>query len=191
MLTKKTKRITTFLILLVFVVTLMIVLSIFPPEEIVAYVGVQNGYILAAIVSFFGGFSSGGSISFMSLLIVFASGGLNPWALGIISGISLALGDIIMFSLGTAGRTLITGKWDARITKLKTLYEQKPFLKTYTPLFAYLYMGFTPFPNDLLLAALAAIEFPAQKMRPIIILGDLTFACLLALLAAKGLAPSF
>lgn len=50
----------------------------------------------------------------------------------------------------------------------------------------YVYMGFTPLPNDLLLLFLAAIEYPAKKMGGIIVLGDITFALMITTLAAKG-----
>jgi len=42
-------------------------------------------------------------------------------------------------------------------------------------------------PNDFLLLFLAAIEYPAKKMNGVIILGDLTFALMVAILASKGI----
>lgn len=182
-----TKKIIGFVILIAFLIALITLLFFFSPEEIVEKIGVKNGYILAFIVSFFGGFSAGGSISFISLLITLVAGGLNPILLGIISGISLAIGDIIMFFAGSKGREFVTGKWDKRIDKLSAIIKKRKWLEKLVPVIAYLYMGFAPLPNDILILFLAAIEYPAKKMRIIIILGDITFALVVTLLTARGI----
>jgi len=141
------------------------------------------------IVSFFGGFSSGGSISFIALLTTFAVGGLNPWLLGITAGIALAIGDIIMFLVALKGRELIKGKWKKRIDKFSRFIEKKAH--GFIPLVAYIYFGFTPFPSDLMILSLATINYPKKKAYLPIILGDLTFAILLAVLASIGISIFF
>ncbi|PCI20688.1 hypothetical protein COB64_01835 [Candidatus Wolfebacteria bacterium] len=184
--TKYNKKIIVFAALAVFLVSLILLLLVIGPEEIVNKIGVRNGYIIIFIVSLFGGFSAGGSISFITLLITFTAGGLNPVALGLISGTSLAIGDMVMFYAGSKGRELIRGKWDKKIDKVANVFNKKKWLKKLAPFLAYLYMGFAPLPNDVLLLFLAAIKFPAKKMNVIIILGDLTFALTLTLLVARG-----
>jgi len=181
------KKILVFSVLVIFILSLIILLNFVTPTEIVDKIGIRNSYILAFVVSFFGGFSSGGSISFISLLITLVAGGINPIYLGLIAGISLAIGDIIMFYAGSKGRELIRGKWDKKINKVANIFEKRKQLKKITPLLAYLYIGFAPLPNDVLILFLAAIKYPIKKMAGIIILGDLTFALVLTTLAAKGL----
>jgi hypothetical protein len=157
------------------------------PEEIVNKIGVKNGYLLAFIVSFFGGFSAGGSITFIGLLITLVAGGLNPIYLGLLAGVSLAIGDMIMFYAGSKGRELVRGEWDKKIDKLSKVFEKRKWLRKTVPFLAYLYIGFAPLPNDVLILFLAAIEYPIKKMNAIIILGDLTFALMITLLAARGI----
>jgi len=157
------------------------------PEEIVNKIGVRNGYFLAFAISLFGGFSSGGSIAFISLLITLVSGGLNPVYLGLVAGISLAIGDMIMFYVGSKGRELIRGKWSKRIRKVSKMFKKRKKLERMVPVIAYLYIGFAPLPNDVLILFLAAIEYPIKKMNAIIILGDLTFSLMITLLTAKGI----
>ena len=129
----------------------MILLFFVSPKEIVDTLGVRNAYILTFLVSLFGGFSSGGSVTFISLLITLVLGGLNPLYLGLIAGASLAIGDMIMFYAGSKGRDLIEGKWDKKIDKLAKVFKKKRWLRRLTPIIAYLYIGFAPLPNDVLL----------------------------------------
>jgi len=184
------KKIISFVILAVFLISLITLLLFVSPVEIVDKIGVRNGYILAFFVSFFGGFSAGGSISFISVLITLVAGGMNPIYLGIISGISLAIGDMIMFFAGSKGRQLVRGKWDKKIDKLADVFKKRKWLEKLVPIIAYIYIGFAPLPNDVLILFLAAIEYPPKRMNAIIILGDLTFALMLTLVVAKGVLPN-
>ena len=61
------KKLIGFLVLVIFIVGLITLLYFISPQEIVNTVGVSNGYLLALVVSFFGGFSAGGSVSFIKL----------------------------------------------------------------------------------------------------------------------------
>lgn len=187
MVRKYNKKLIGFLILVVFLISLIVLLCFVNPEQIVNKIGVRNGYILAFVISFFGGFSAGGSISFISLLIILVTGGMNPIYLGLVSGISLAIGDMIMFYAGSKGRELVKGKWDERIKKVANVFKKRKRLEKMIPIIAYLYIGFTPLPNDVLILFLAAIEYPAKKMNRIIVLGDITFALMITILASKGI----
>ncbi len=180
------KKVLGFILLAIFLVSIFTLLFFFSPEEIVRKVGVNNSYILIFLVSFFGGFSSGGSVTFIGLLITLAVGGINPIYLGLISGIGLAIGDMIIFYAGSKGRELVNNKWDQKINKIVAIFEKRKWLKKMTPTFAYFYIGLTPLPNDILILFMAAIKYPPKKMNWIIILGDLTFALMVTLLAARG-----
>ena len=181
----KRKKLISFLVLVIFLVSLIILLYFISPTEIVNKIGVQNGYILAFVVSFFGGFSAGGSISFISLLITLAAGGMNPIYLGLVAGTSLAIGDMVMFYAGSKGRELIKGKWDKKINKVADVFKKRKYLEKMIPVIAYLYIGFVPLPNDVLILFLAAVEYPAKKMNRIIVLGDITFTLMITILASK------
>jgi hypothetical protein len=187
MVNKYYKKLIGFLVLVIFLISLAVLLYFVSPEEIVNKIGVRNGYLLAFVVSFFGGFSAGGSISFISLLITLVLGGMNPFYLGLIAGIGLAIGDMIMFYAGFKGRELIKGKWDKKINNVAKIVKKRKWLERLMPVIAYVYIGLTPLPNDVLILFLAAIKYPFKKMNLIIILGDITFALLVTLLTAKGI----
>jgi len=160
---KYKKGLVGFLLLVIFLVFLITLLYFVSPEEIVNKIGVQNGYILAFLVSFFGGFSAIGSISFISLIITLIAGGMNPIYLGLVSGISLAIGDMIMFYAGARGRSLVSESWDKKINQIADVFKKRKWLEKMLPFLAYLYVGFSPFPNDVLILFLAAIEYQPKK----------------------------
>jgi len=189
MVKKYNKKLISFLVLVAFLISLITLLYFISPKEIVNKIGVRNGYILAFLVSFFGGFSAGGSISFISLLITLVTGGMSPVYLGLVAGTSLAIGDMIIFYTGSKGRRLVGGKWDKKIDKVADVFKKK-YLEKMIPVIAYLYVGFIPLPNDVLILFLAAIEYPARKMNGIIILGDITFALMITILASKEILPN-
>lgn len=184
---KTYKKIIAISIIVIFIAFLIAVIFFIHPEELVAKIGVGNAYILLFIISFFGGFSAGGSVTFISVLVTFVLAGLNPIYLGLVAGVSLALGDMIMFYVGSKGRELVRDKWDKRIEIFSKAIEKRKLLKKLFPFIAYLYIGIIPLPNDILILFMAAIEYPRKKMNVIIILGDLTFALMIAVLTAKGI----
>ena len=185
MVKKYNKKLIVFLVLIVFIISLVTALYFLTPEEIVNTLGIRNAYLLAFVVAFFGGFSAGGSFAFISTIATLSIGGLNPIILGLVAGISLAIGDGIMFYLGSKGRELVIGKWKKRLDKVSHWTKRKAGKAI--PFIAYLYIGLTPFPNDLIIIFLAIIKYPIKKLYAPIVLGDITFALLVSILAAKSL----
>ena len=147
----------------------------------------QSAVNYSVFVSLFGGFSAGGSLTFISLLITLVTGGMNPIYLGLVAGTALAIGDMFMFYAGSKGRELVTGKWDNKINKVAKAFKKRKWLEKMTPFIAYVYISFFPLPNDVLILFLAAIKYPRKKMNGIIILGDMTFALIVTLLTARGI----
>jgi hypothetical protein len=184
-----TKKVIGFSVIAILLIALFVSLFFFSPNQIVDELGVTNSYILLFFISFFGGFSSGGSITFIATLTTLAVAGLNPLVLGIIAGTALAIGDIIMFLVALRGRHLIKGKTKKKIDKFSNKIKGKA--GKFIPFIAYLYIGFTPLPNDLMILSLAAIDQPKKSAIIPIIIGDLTFAILFAILASIGISWFF
>ncbi len=186
---KNTSRVLEFILLIAFLVLVFVLVSLVGPAQIVDIIGIHNSYILAFFVSFFGGFSAGGSATFIGLLITLVAGGVDPIILGIVAGVSLAIGDMIMFYIGTKGRELVTGEWDKKINGFAKFFKSKEWLGKATPVIAFIYIGILPLPNDIMILFLAAIKYPIVKMNKIIILADLTFALIITNLVARGIIP--
>lgn len=177
------KKVLFFVGILVLIIALITILHFFSPEEIVQKIGLKNAYILMFLIAFFGGFSAWISFSFVATLVMFSAGGANPLILGLVSGLGLSIGDVIMFFLGVSGRSIIVGKWDKRLKKASS--KVKRIGNKWIAFFSYIYIGFTPLPNDFLLIFLAMMEFPPKKIYLPIILGDFTYSLLIAFFALK------
>ncbi len=159
----------------------------FDSELLVEFLGVQNSYIVLFFVSLIGGFSTGGSATYLSLLITLVAGGLNPWVTGLVAGLSLFIGDTIMLLLAQRGRGFIGGRLDEWLDRFALRFKRSVLLKRFFPYLAYVYAGFLPLPHDLMILFFAAIEYPRKKALIIIFFGDITFATFVGLLTAYGI----
>ncbi|MFC2090691.1 hypothetical protein ACFLT1_07910 [Bacteroidota bacterium] len=182
---KKRKYLAVVLIGLI-LVSIPVTSLIIGPEELVNRIGLEQGYLLVFIVSFFAGYSAFTAVSFYTLIISFIAGGLHPLALGIIAGLSVSLGDLLMYYFWRRGRELISGKMDQRINRLSAWFQIKQRSK-WIPYLSFIYFSIIPLPNDWLLLFLASIRFPRNKVLLIILLGDLVHVMLLTQLASKGI----
>lgn len=180
------KQFSWLLFWLLFISSLLYLLSTINPEELVHSIGIQNGYIVAIVVSFFSGFSVVTVATAYGAITALLAAGLDPLLMGLASGLGMVLGDSAVFYLGVHGRKMVTGELNERAMRVsRFLLNHK--LKRYVPVFAYIYIAFTPMPNDWLLLVLAALKYPPRKIYPIIILGDLTLMCIFIFLVTHGI----
>jgi len=179
------KKIIGIILLFLAVITFSVILYLVGPETLVEKIGVHNSYGLMFLVALFAGFSAWTSSAFLLTLITLALGGINPIYLGLIAGGGLIIGDIFMLHLVSKGREVIKGKWDKRLEKIAKKIKNKR--SNLIAFLSYIYIGLTPFPNDFLIIFLGLIKYPRKKIYLPIILGDLTFPLLVAILATKGI----
>ncbi|MEX2515076.1 MAG: VTT domain-containing protein [Candidatus Paceibacterota bacterium] len=150
----------------------------FPPQEIVDYLGVENGLIIAFLVALFGGFSSFTSVSYYSVIVILAAGGVNPILLGICTGVGLTFGDSLVYYLGTQSHEVLEGRmleWSNRVSAWVNDQHERM-----VQLFVFIYTGLTPLPNDLLTASLGLATYSYRHFLPALLLGNITLAILLA-----------
>lgn len=181
----KPKNVLTSIFFLALLVVLVIIfVFVLNPNELVERIGVSNSYLVMFFVSLFGGFSAGGSVSFIATLIAFTTGGLNPLYLGLIAGVALAIGDLFMFYAASRGRELIPERYEDRIDRLADfLHGKNNFV---IEVFIFLYMALAPLPNDLLLVSLAAVKFPQRRLLLPLILGDIAFPMIIIFSTLHG-----
>lgn len=159
----------------------------FDPTVLVDYLGVRNAYIAGFVVSLFGGFSAGGSVALLALIIAFVEGGVDPLILSIICGLGLGLGDMALLMLGRFTRSQVEGEWDEKITRFADYIAHSPILSRLMPYAAFLYVACTPFPNDIMIFFLAAIKYDLKKTAFIVVVGGMVFIVLLTWLVHSGL----
>ena len=172
-----TRKHATFALLLVFFVAWGYLLSIYEPEEIVHFLGITNVYFAVFLASTIGGVSTVFAGSFYATIITFTRGGLDPFVLGLFAGIGATIGDSIFFYFGHKGRDVLSGRWRKKAMMFSAwLHRQNGAV---VGIVIFLYAGFTPFPKDLLVAALAIGDYRYRKMIPPLLLGNI---CLVSLI---------
>ncbi len=155
------------------------------PEQMVSYIGVQNGYLIGFFLATFGGMSTLSSASYFATIITLAAGGLNPYLLAVVAGFGLLIGDSLFFYLGKSGRTAFSDQFHERLDRLTRWIMRRP--NWLVPIIVYIYVGFTPLPNDIFMIALALSGYPYKKMVIPLLLGDITIVLITALLASHGI----
>jgi membrane protein YqaA with SNARE-associated domain len=173
------KKTRIFVVLLVTVIFWSVLLYFVSPREIVDTIGVQNGYLITALVALFGGVSSLGGPTYIAVVLTFASAGLSPIGLALASGLGVSIGDTVYFYLGKHGRaSLGEGKISEFVHKSTEWVKKRS--EWIVALFAYVYCAFTPLPNDILTIALGALKQRYIVVLPAIVLGNITLVFLIA-----------
>lgn len=161
-----------------------VLLILYDPKEIVKTIGIENGYLLTFFVALLGAFSSLTFASVYPMVVTFALGELNPILLTIAAGTGLTIGDSLFFYLGIKVRPFIKGKLKQKLDQFVEWTKQRP--TWLIPVIVYFYVGFTPFPNNLLTGSLAASGYAFKKVVLPVLLGNITFPVLVTILAELG-----
>jgi hypothetical protein len=154
------------------------------PARIVGAVGVENTYLVAFLLAAIGGLSSFTGVSVLAAIAAFASGGANPLWLGLSAGVGIFLSDSVFFLLASYGRELARGSWQRGVDTFAAWARRLPDWAVASG--TYVYISFTPLPNDALMLALAAAGYRYRQIAPVLLLGGVTLAVLLAYLARAG-----
>lgn len=181
---KKFKKYGPFILVLAVILVVAIVLFYYSPSEIVADIGVKNSYLVLFLLALFGGASTFTSSSFYASIGIFAAGGLDPAIIALSAAPGLIIGDLLYYFLGREANVAFLEKYHKPIQRVSSWFEHR---KQLTPIFIFIYTGFTPFPGDLLMFFLALIEYPFKKILAPLIIGQFTLIFLIALLAQSGL----
>ncbi len=169
-----------FLALVLFLLLWSLFLWFVDPTEIVRQIGVENTYLVAFFLALFGGLSSVTGASFFAAIATFASGGAHPFLLGFWGGLGIFLSDLVFFFIARRGI-----KSFEKHAGLLTEWLVRHLKKWPTFLWlvgVYLYIGFTPLPNDVLMIALALTKVRLSRIWPVILAGAITIVTVTALL---------
>lgn len=170
--------------LLLFIIAWSALLLYISPTEIVEYIGADNSLIVAFLVSTFGGLSSLTSGSYYAMLTTLSTGGTDPVLLGVCAGVGLTISDSLIYYLGTRGHDILAGDWRERADKLSQWINNQH--EHVVQLFAYVYTGLTPMPNDLLTGSLGLAEYSYRRLLPALLLGNITLSIIIAEFAVRS-----
>lgn len=169
--------------IVLFLIGWSVLLLYISPQEIVDQLGADNSLLVAFLVSTFGGLSSFTSASYYAMLTTFSSGGVDTILLGISAGTGLTISDSLVYYLGTRGHDILSENLQKKADKLSAwINEQHEHI---VQIFAYVYTGLTPLPNDLLTGSLGLAEYSYRRLLPALLLGNITLSILIAEFAAR------
>lgn len=110
-----------------------------------------------------------------AFLITFAFGGiLNPWAVGLFSGIGAAIGELTGYILGRGGRRVIKRRYEKMLAKTKKWIENHGAFPVIV-LFAA-----TPLPDDIIGILAGIINYDVRKFFLASLIGKIILGWILA-----------
>ena len=153
-------------------------------QLIVDYLEVNNTYLSLFIISAVSGVSAITAVSYFATLYTLAQTSADPLLLGVAGGLGIVVGDIFYYYLGHTGRSVITGKAKQVVDQFSNWLNSRS--DSFSQIIAYIYTGFTPLPNDILMLALSFGRIKFKKIIIPVIIGSLQLSIGLAYLFSKG-----
>jgi len=170
--------------LIIFLLALLVlwtaVFSFIHPERLVDELGVNNIYLIVFLLAVFGGLSTVTGTSFFIAVSAFSIGGADPFLLGIFGGIGIFISDTIFFLVAKYGVNKISLE-NKRAIWIRDKMSKLPNWIIFPV--TYVWLGFTPLPNDLLMIILALSCISYKKILPVVFAGSITVVMVTAYLA--------
>lgn len=185
--TKKNKRKVALLQafgFLCIIIAITVLFSIWPPDEIVGLLGVENSLLIAALVSLLGGVSTLTSASFFGVIGGLALGGLPVGLMMIVCGPALLLGDLLFYAFGRTTHDAWGPKARKVISRFERWVDNAP--ESLVQIGIILYTGFSPFPGDILMITLALAQFKFRRIVLPLLLGNMLLVGTIAWVAKTG-----
>lgn len=185
---KTPKRFAIIFILIVFI-SWSILLYKIPPLELTKAVGVNNSYLLILLVAFLGGSSILIPFPYYLFIVTFGAAGLNPFLIGFLGGLGLAIGDSTSYIIGYHGREIFTPRFQRLFKKFCSWCNTGHIFWMY--IFLFIYGAIIPIPNDVIVVPLGLSRYPYWKMAIPLALGNMVYTTGLALIGFYGLSSLF
>lgn len=122
--------------------------------------GSTQGYIGGFVASFLANFSIVIPFPYTVVIVLIAATGINPFLLGITSGIGAGLGESSSYFLGYFGQSLTKDIYRKNLVTLRRLIARKRW-HVYVVLFL---IGATPIPDDIFIIPLGFLRFGFLRM---------------------------
>lgn len=175
------KHLAAFSFFLLFVAAWGLLVYQFPPQEIVAKLGITNGYTIAFIAGFLAGISTFTSVPYTIIVVTLGAGGLHPLWLGILSALGLFVGDTTSYFLGYYGHHIVPNGLRDELQKVHTWLLARKRAWT-IPIFIFLYGSLFPLSNDFVVISLGLARYPYWRVMIPLALGSVFFNTFLAYL---------
>ncbi len=101
-------------------------LFIVTPETLIDWVGLKNAYLLMFVTALLGGLTTFNTVPYLSMLLLLASGGLNPYLLGVASATGVMMGDTLSYLVGHHGAKAIPAMFLPLFERINQFAEKYP-----------------------------------------------------------------
>jgi membrane protein YqaA with SNARE-associated domain len=168
------------LTVITFFISFSVLFYFLTPEAILRFVGFENAYFIILLLAFLGGLSTFSGIPYHIILMAFASGGLNPWLLGLLATGGVMLGDTTSFYLGTQSKKLLS---ERMLSVLETLRKVENTSPRFMTIIFFLYGALIPFSNDIIVIPSGLLGYRFWRVMVPLGVGTLIFNVSIALIA--------
>lgn len=172
------------IIILIFIAWTVFVLST-SPVELVKSIGVTNGYIVAFVLAFLGGFSLFVTTPYYLVVAALAAGGLNPVLVGLAAGIGIFLGDSTSYFIGYRGHDILPKYYQKVFDRFQRWAATHS--SWHVALALFVYGAAIPLPNDVIVVPMGLVRYPYRQLMIPLGLGNVVFNIGVATVAAYGL----
>lgn len=114
-----------------------------------------------------------------ALLVAALGTNLNPFILGLVSGLGSTIGELVSYYMGFAGRHIMNEQQKERLEIVKRLIEK------YGPLTIILF-AVTPLPDDLILVPMGMMRYDVKTLAVTVWIGKTILALFLAYIGFYG-----
>lgn len=175
------KRHKVFSFVVVVLVAFNILFFYFSPQEIVDAIGVTNSYLVTFLIAAIGGVSTLTGAALYASIATFAAGGADPLLLGLSGGVGIFISNSVFFLLAFYGRRSLSGHIHERLQRW-TYWVEARVSRTTVRILSLVYLGASPFPDDVLMVALAAAGYRYRDVAPLLFVGGFSIALITAYL---------
>lgn len=181
----RASQVRLFLVLLTILLIWMVVFSFVDPAEVVSAIGVENTYLIAFLMAAIGGLSAPTGTSFFGAVATFAAGGADIWLLVLAGGIGVFISDTVFYLIAQRGATVFSESAAPLSGWLKHKTRHWPKWAVLSGVFVY--HGFTPFPNDILMIALVLSGYTYRTIAPVMLAGSFAIVAVAATIGERFL----
>tara|TARA_Y100000310_G_scaffold37840_1_gene35469 strand:- start:189 stop:755 length:567 start_codon:yes stop_codon:yes gene_type:complete len=167
-----------------FVLFWVVLLSFYTPFEIVSKVGINNSYVMLFLVSILDSILTMTYVFSYPFAATLVGGGLNFILLGLLMGFGTTIGDILFFYIGHTGRSILPNKIETFLEKIFGWLARKP--QWVLDLGVFIYVGLSPFPNNILTAVGGLTSYPLKKLLWPLIVGNIFLSLLFCYSVYRG-----
>jgi len=164
------KRIALFVTVLLLIVGWTLLFMYTEPEEVIAWIGVENSYLVGFLISVLGALGSVTPFSTYPAVYAMASTEVNLFVLVPLVAAGLTVGDALFFFFGVTAQDVIPNRLQSKVDQLWSWLEKKPDI--FIQIFLLIWVGFSPLANNLITAPLAVAGYRFRKIVVPLTLGN-------------------